>query len=105
MEPIQKLENGQILLRVDKNIHNHEAILSTAYKFTENCHIQITSLDSNCYGVYFSSKNPNTDLSSQVNDFCNELIDQQLRYNLDKSNKSIKELVIKKAFFPFQDNE
>ena len=105
MEPIQRLENGQILLRVDKNIHNHEAILSTAYKFTNDCHIQIISQDSNYYGVYFSPKNPNIDLYSQVNDFCNELIDQQLRYDLDKSNKSIKELIIKKAFFPFQDHE
>jgi len=104
MELIQKLENGQILLRVGKDIYNHEAILSTTYKFTDNCYIQIASLDSDHYGVYFSLKNPDIDLYSQVNDFCNELIDQQLRYNLHKSNKSIKELVIKKAFFPFQDN-
>jgi His-Xaa-Ser system protein HxsD len=105
MELIQKLENGQILLRVNKKIYNHEAILSTAYKFTDNCYVHIAFIDSNYYGVYFTSKSSNIDLASQVNDFCNELIDQQLRYNLDKSNKSIKEMIIKKAFFPFQDNE
>lgn len=105
MELIQKLENGQILLRVDKNIYNHEAILSSVYKFTDNCYIHVVSLDSDYYGIYFEPKNSNIDLFSQVNNFCNELIDQQLRLNLDKSNKSIKELIIKKAFFPFQDHE
>lgn len=101
MEIIQKFEDGRLLLRVDKNIYQHETILSTAYKFTDNCYIHIDSIDSNYYGVYFTPKLPNVDLTSQINAFCNELIDQQIRFNLDKTNKSIKELIIRKAFFPF----
>lgn len=105
MELIQKLEGGRLLLRVDKNIYQHDAILSTAYKFTDQCYINIDALDSNYYGVYFTQKHPDIDLASQVNAFSNELIDQQIRRNLDYQNRSIKELIIKKAFFPFQGDE
>ena len=102
---MQKLEDGRLLLRVDKNIYQHDAIFSAAYKFTDNCYIHTDSLDSNYYGVYFTLKYSDADLASQVNAFCNELIDQQIRLNLDSQNRSIKELIIKKAFFPFQGDE
>ncbi|HDZ87457.1 MAG TPA: His-Xaa-Ser system protein HxsD [Nitrospirae bacterium] len=103
MDIIQRLETGKLILRVDKSMFHREAILSAAYKFTDSCYIQIASLDSDYYGVYFTSKSPNIDLDYKVNGFCNELIDQQLRHNLDDSNKSIKAMIIKKAFFPFHD--
>lgn len=105
METIQKLEDGRLLLRIDKTIYHHESILAAAYKFTDICYIRIDSLDSQYYGVYFTPKDPQTDLFAQANNFSNELIDQQIRYDLEKSNRSIKELIIKKVFFPFQNDE
>lgn len=105
MQPIEKIEDGKFLLRINKAIYSHEAILATTYKFTENCYIHIDSLDSDYYGAFFTAKHPNIDLIYQVNNFCNELVDQQIRYNLDESNRSIKELIIKKAFSPFENNE
>ena len=105
VEMIQKLEDSKILLRVEKAIYHHEAILSATYKFTDNCYTHVASIDSNYYGVYFTPKHPDVNLVSQVDAFCNELIDQQIRHNLDNSNRSIKELIIRKAFFPFQDHE
>ena len=105
MEIIQKLEDDRLLLRVDKNIYRHDAILSAAYKFTDTCYIHVDSLDSNYYGVYFTAKHPDDNLTSQVNAFCNELIDQQIRFNLGSESRSVKELIIKKAFFPFQGDE
>ena len=105
MEIIKNLENGKLLLKVDKSIYHHEAILAAAYKFTDNCYIHIDSMDSKYYGIYFSPKKDDMDLASKVNEFCNELIDQQIRYNLDNSNRSIKELIVKRAFFPFQNDK
>lgn len=101
---IKQLEDGKLLFQVEKALYHHQAILSAAHEFTDICYIHVASIDSNFYGVYFTPKKSGVDLSSQINEFCNELIDQQLRLNLDNSNKSIKELIIKKAFFPFQDN-
>ncbi|MEK6690996.1 MAG: His-Xaa-Ser system protein HxsD [Nitrospirota bacterium] len=105
MKIIEKLEDGKLLLRVEKSIYRHDAILSSAYKFTDDCYIHVDSIDSNYYGVYFAPKDSTVDLISLVNNFCNELIDEQIRFSLDISNKSIKELIIRKAFFPFQDHE
>lgn len=104
MEILETNADGKILLRVDKSLYNHESILKATYKFTNNCFIHITLLDTQNYGIYFTAKKPEVDLLAQVNEFSNELIDQELRYSLEESNKSIKELIIKKAFFPFQNN-
>jgi His-Xaa-Ser system protein HxsD len=105
IEVIDKLEEDRLLLRVNKAIYNHEALLAAAYKFNDTCYVHVDSLDSDHYGVFFTAKDTGIDLFFQVNNFCNELMDQQIRYNLDKSNRSIKELIVKKAFFPFKDNE
>lgn len=102
---IEELEDGRLLLKVDKTIYDKECVLASVYKFTGTCYIHIESIDSNHYGVYFLRKNPDIDLISQVDSFSNELIDQQVRQNLDRSNKSIKEMIVKKAFFPFQGND
>jgi His-Xaa-Ser system protein HxsD len=105
MDLIQKLEDGRLALKVNKSIFHQESILSAMYKFTHNCYIHIDSLDSDYYSVIFAAKHSSIDLVSEASNFCNELIDQEIRYNLDNSNKSIKQLIIKKAFFPFQSDE
>lgn len=104
MEIIEESENGKIVLKVDKSLYCQEAILTATYKFTDTCYIHITSMDSNNYEVYITPKNSETDVNSVINEFYNELIDQQIRYNLAQSNNSIKALIIKKAFFPFQEH-
>ena len=104
MEIIEELENGKIVLKVDKSLYCQEAILAATYKFTDTYYIHVTSVDSNNYGVYVTPKNSENDAKSVINEFCNELIDQQIRHTLEQSNNSIKALIIKKAFFPFQKN-
>jgi His-Xaa-Ser system protein HxsD len=104
MELIINLEDGEILLKLNREIYTQEAILETSYKFTHSCNIHIDS-EQIYFNVFFSAQNDNINLKDQVDRFCNELIDQQVRYNLSKSNKEIKELIIRKAFFPFQNND
>jgi His-Xaa-Ser system protein HxsD len=101
VKTIEILADGRLLLSVNKAIYNHEAILAASYKFTETCYTHVDSIDSDHYGVFFTAKNPNIDLNLQANSFCNELIDQQIRYNLNQSNRAVKELILRKAFFPF----
>jgi len=38
-------------------------------------------------------------------DFLNELLDQQLRVNLYNKTYQIREMIVKKAFFPFLEKE
>lgn len=105
MEILRPSKDGKMSLRIDKTIYDREAILKAAYKFSDECYIHIDSIDSNYYAVSFSAKKDNVEVEPQINEFCNELIDQQIRHNLNNSNRTIKELIIKKAFFPFQDDE
>ncbi len=105
MKIMKKLEDGRFLMKVNKIIYDKESVLATVYKFTGTCYVHVDSIEPDHYGVYFSQKNPDIDLISQVDSFSNELIDQQVRQNLERSNKSIKEMIVKKAFFPFQGDD
>ena len=43
------------------------------------------------------------ELESAVSDFCNEVLDQQIRLNLEKRNGRIRELIVEHAFSPLAD--
>lgn len=105
MKIIEELEDGRFWVKVNKTLYDKESVLVTAYKFTGNCRVHVDSIEPDYYGVYFSKKNPDVDLIVQVESFCNDLIDQQVRQDLEISNKSIKEMIVRKAFFPFQGND
>ena len=103
MEIKESSEKEEIILNFDKNVYSIEAILKAIYKFTNECYIQINSSDANSHRISFSLKENSSDLKKQINEFSNELIDQQVRFNLDKANHKIKEMIIRKAFFPFEN--
>ena len=98
-------QNHSLLVKVEKAIYSHEVILKAAYKYTGKCYLQINSIDGQHFGVHFKPKNGEIDLKSIVDEFQNELIDQQVRYMLDTSNRKIKELIVRKAFSHFEQDE
>lgn len=104
METIEKTEDGRLLLRVDKSLYHKEAILSASYRFTNDFFVNVSSIEDQHYVIQFTPKLPNADNITRVNEFCNELIDQELRLSLKESSQPIRELIVRKAFFPF-DNE
>ena len=90
-------------MKIDLDVHlySRDAILNTAYLFTNKCHVDLRSYGDKTAEVIFTQK-PNSELEIEViaKDFLNELIDQQLRVNIDQETKAIKELIIKEAFAP-----
>lgn len=105
MRGIQRLNEDESVLTLDKKIYHIDAILTTTYKFTNEFYIHVSDADADHYCVSFDQIQSNSDIGNTINKFCNELIDQQVRYNLAISNKAIKALIIKKAFFPFPEDE
>ncbi|MBW2063336.1 MAG: His-Xaa-Ser system protein HxsD [Deltaproteobacteria bacterium] len=105
MEIITVPETNELLVKIDKSLYDHEAVLAAAYKFTDAFYIRLDSTDSQHYGAYFSAKKDSVDIMSVIGEFCNELIDAQIRHDLEKSSRPIKALIIKKAFFPFQEHD
>lgn len=95
-------------MKIDLDVHlySRDAILNTAYLFTSKCYVDLRSYGDKTAEVVFTQKpNSELELDAIVKDFLNELIDQQLRVNIDQETKAIKELIIKEAFAPLDTIE
>lgn len=99
------VNNQTVLLRVPKELYPKEAVTSAVYKFTDRCYVTIEVLNSTHYAVQLKLKIIGADIHILAEDFYNELIDQEIRFRLDNSNRNIKELILKKAFSPIQTDE
>jgi len=95
-----------IVIHLDKTIYDKEALLTSAYAMRdifsayigveeENYVLTLTLLQS-------EYKNKIEELK---NHFLNELIDQQLRIDLEKKYGPLRELIVKQAFSPLDNLE
>lgn len=96
--PIETLKDKSIIIKIKKEIYTRRAITSTSYKFTKDCIIFIDKIDENTLGVYFKKKSDDTNLDKISQLFCNELIDQQVRVDLENEMKNIRERIVETAF-------
>ncbi len=98
------MDDGRLLLEINKKIYNDEAILQAAYRFNDKCYIYIDPISEDVLGVYFKGKETGiADLEAIAENFCNELIDQQVRLNVEKSYGDIRDEIVKKAFSKADD--
>lgn len=95
-EILKEIEGNKILLKIDKNIYEKEAILQASYMFTNSCFLNIELVD-NFYEVIIQAKT-NTNLEKIALEFGNEIIDQQIRIQTGKEFKEIREQLVQKAF-------
>ena len=93
-----------VVFSIDKELFSNDAILQTSYKFTDIYYCEIKTQIST-YMVILNSRNPSINKKNIKEDFLNELIDQQLRVNLYNKTYQIREMIVKKAFFPFLKKE
>ncbi len=102
---ITKLEDGRILIKLNKSIYEKEAVMAAAYKMTNSCFIIVKPLEDNQFGVYFEPKdNQNEDeLRAIAKNYCNEVLDQQTRLDVEKQYGNIRDLLIKQAFSPIKN--
>lgn len=96
-EILKKIERDKLLLTVQNDMYEKEAILNASYKYTDKCFVNIEVIGT-MTEIYFQSKNENIDLENIALNFGNELIDQQVRLNTGKEFKIIREELVKKAF-------
>lgn len=100
--PIIEIEKNKFRLAVDVSIYNKEVITTTVYKFSHLFYIyQSTNNDnSNIINVIFESKDKEDVKEETIKQFCNELIDQQVRYNTNKEFGYIRGMIVEEAFKP-----
>lgn len=76
-----------------------QAILSTAYAFTDRAYIFLDGNHKKKITVILKSKHSREKLDSLINDFNNSLIHYSLREKISKYNKKIREYIISRALY------
>lgn len=97
--PLNLIDNDKFQVIVDMALYAKEALVSACYKFTDRFYIH-QQIDGDKIVVMFESKDGNTITEETVKQFCNELIDQQVRYNTNQQFGHIRDLIVEEAFKP-----
>lgn len=95
-------EAGRANITVYTSIYSIDAINAATYCFLCNYHIIVNPVadNKNAVVVIFEAKNLERDIQVDLKDFCNTLIDQQVRVQLDLTNGKIRDLIVAHAFSP-----
>ena len=99
MESLYQIENKKFRVVVDMTLYTKESIVAACYKFTDRFYVHPQTDGQNVI-VIFESKDGNIVSEEHVKQFCNELIDQQVRYNTNKQFGHIRDLIVEEAFKP-----
>lgn len=101
--PIVELGDGSFQVVVDLNLFTAEAITATCYKYTDRFYVhQQTAFDNDkMVNIIIEAKNNNIIVSADImKQFCNDLIDQQVRVITNKKFGHIRDLIVEEAFKP-----
>lgn len=98
--PVTQLENSAFLVDVDLSIYATEVVATAVYKYTNKFYIHQKTKENNLLEVVFESKDNQIVTEKVVKQFCNDLIDQQVRYNTEKQFGHIRNLIVEEAFKP-----
>ncbi len=100
--PIVKLEEDKFQVTVDYRLYTKESIVAASYKFTHlfYIHQSIDPDSDSLVQIIFEAKDGNIVLETTPKQFCNELIDQQLRYNTNLQFGKIRDMIVEEAFKP-----
>ena len=100
--PVVELENNRFQVSVDLALYSKDVITATIYKFSHlfYIHQQIDENSPNLVIVIFESKDGNILTVDIPKQFCNELIDQQLRHNVNEQFGHIRDMIVEEAFRP-----
>ncbi len=97
--PIIELEKDKFQVVVDIQLYAKESLVAACYKFTDRFYIH-QQTDGENIVVVLESKDGNAITEEDVKQFCNELIDQQVRYNTNLQYGHIRDLIVEEAFKP-----
>ena len=102
--PVVELEDNKFQTTIDLTLYSREAITAALYKFTGQfyVHQQTDKRNPNILVVIFESKDGNSIDAVAQKLFCNELIDQQLRYDVNAQFGHIRDLIVEEAFKPIK---
>jgi His-Xaa-Ser system protein HxsD len=101
-ENISEIKEDTAHVRLMKEIYDKEDVLNATYKMTDKYSVLIKPVGDHEMLVIIEPKSQQSveELESAVSDFCNEVLDQQIRLDLEKRFGRIRELIVEHAFSP-----
>ncbi|MGJ3522068.1 His-Xaa-Ser system protein HxsD [Nitratidesulfovibrio sp. D1] len=93
-------DGGKVIL--SKEFFAREPVFVAAAKFTERYYVGIQPHGDDSFEVYLRSKDDDGDVSSAIKIFCNELIEQQVRHDLQNRFGKLREIIVAHAFSPLE---
>lgn len=100
--PIVELAVDKFQISVDTSLYAKEVITAAIYKFSHlfYIHQQTDTCNQTIVNVCFESKENSKVTEDIPKQFCNELIDQQIRYNTNAKFGHIRDMIAQEAFKP-----
>jgi His-Xaa-Ser system protein HxsD len=96
------IEQGNIdhpWMHVNTEVYPLQVLFRACYLFTDRCYLFLSrESESTNIKICFAGKSPDANLKEIVGDFCNELINQQVRLTVAKETQVIRELIVAQAF-------
>lgn len=97
--PIVAIDKHTFQVKVYLGIYSKEAIVATCYKYSGKYFVH-QELNNDSIVVTLQSKDEQLVSEETAKQFCNELIDQQIRYNTNLQFGHIRDLIVEEAFKP-----
>ena len=99
--PVVEVGIGGFQVSVDLNIYSVDAVTATSYKYTDMFYVHQQTADEKTLNVILESKDDKNVVSKEtVKQFCNDLIDQQVRTIVNRDFGHIRDLIVEEAFKP-----
>ena len=92
--------SGLSNITISTSVYSLETIHAATYKYTGSYRVVITPNTDDSVTVIFEAKEKGRDISEDLKDFANSLIDHQVRLQLDQTNGKIRDLIVAHAFSP-----
>lgn len=93
------LGKAQAALEIDLSVYTEKAVSRAAYKFTDRCYCFLSrSEQAGWMKATLGTKDEKHDLASLIGEFCNELLDQQIRQDLVQEAGLIRDVIVAQAF-------
>lgn len=96
-----KVDAGNIVFTINTLIYPLAVIMKTAYNYTDNFYIFLDYINDGIIEVQIKSKEciDIAELESLVGDFYNELLNQNIRLDIQKNTSNLRQLILGRALY------
>lgn len=99
----RKVDDSTVAVNVDQSLYQKEAIHAASHHFMDRCYVHLTRESEVVVTVLLSAKETSSDLEALAKEFCTELLDQQVRKNVENECGNIRDLIVRQAFAPVEN--